>query len=198
MVNVVKYTYAMSTTAEPGRRRPYHKDLRWRIVYQRIGMNLTYKRIASNLNVSTATVQRVNAKFEQTGHVDPKTLDRRATRKLDEHQELHVVGIILQDPSLYLGELSQRLNDDLGIIVSPATVCKLLKRYCTTRKKIRQVAQQRCDSLRRAFMAQCFLFRREMFVWVDETGADKRTHTRKYGYALRGMTDIASLGHLAL
>ena len=27
-----------------------------------------------------------------------------------------------------------------------------------------------------------------MFVWVDETGADKRTHIRKYGYALRGMT----------
>ena len=29
-------------------------------------MNLTFKRIASNLNVSIATVQRVNAKFEQT------------------------------------------------------------------------------------------------------------------------------------
>ena len=29
-------------------------------------MNLTFKRIASNLNVSIATVQRANAKFEQT------------------------------------------------------------------------------------------------------------------------------------
>ena len=73
---------------------------------------------------------------------------RRATRKLDEHQELHVVGIILQDLSLYLGELGQRLNDDLDIIVSPATLCKLLTQYGITREKIRRVAQQRCDSQR--------------------------------------------------
>ena len=40
--------FEMSTTAEPGRRKPYDKDLRWRIVYQRIGMNLTFHKIASN------------------------------------------------------------------------------------------------------------------------------------------------------
>ena len=78
----------MSTTAEPGRRRPYDIDLRWRIVYQRIGMYLTYSKIALNLNVSTATAQRVYVKFEHTGHVDPVSSDRRATRKFDEHQEL--------------------------------------------------------------------------------------------------------------
>jgi hypothetical protein len=38
-----------SFTAEPGRKRAYDKDLRWRIVYQRIGMNYTYQRIAQNL-----------------------------------------------------------------------------------------------------------------------------------------------------
>ena len=38
-------------------------------------------------------------------------------------------------------------------------------------------------------MALCFLFRsRNMFVWVDETGSDKRDNIRKYGYALRGVT----------
>lgn len=37
-------------------------------------------------------------------------------------------------------------------------------------------------------MAQSFLFSRDMFVWVDETGANNRDHIRKYGYALRGMT----------
>lgn len=37
-------------------------------------------------------------------------------------------------------------------------------------------------------MAQCFMFSRNMFVWVDETGADSRDHIRKYGHALRGMT----------
>ncbi len=35
-------------------------------------------------------------------------------------------------------------------------------------------------------MAQTFLFKREMFVWVDETGTDKRDQLRKYGYSMRG------------
>ena len=37
-------------------------------------------------------------------------------------------------------------------------------------------------------MAQCTLFKRDMFVWIDETGSDARDHIRKFGYALRGMT----------
>ena len=42
-------------SAEPGRRTAYSINLRWRIVYQRIGMNLSLEKIASNLNVSTST-----------------------------------------------------------------------------------------------------------------------------------------------
>ena len=176
----------MSTTAEPGRRRPYDKDLRWRTIYQRIGMNLTYHRIASNLNVSTATCQRIYMKFVQTRTVDPvKLAERRDVRRLDEHQELQVIGMVLNEPSMYLGELCQQIQSDSGLEVSPATVCRLLKHYGMTRKKIRQVAKQRCYSLRGVFMAQCFMFSRDMFVWV---GADSRDHIRKYDYALQGMT----------
>ena len=42
-------------------------------------------------------------------------------------------------------------------------------------------------------MAQTFLFKREMFVWVDETGMDNRDQLRKYGYALRGTTTPSGL-----
>lgn len=31
---------------------------------------------------------------------------------------------------------------------------------------------------------------RNMFVWVAETGTDKRDNLRKFGYALRGTTPI--------
>ena len=43
-------------------------------------------------------------------------------------------------------------------------ICRLLKKCGITRKKIRRVALQRCEQLRGSFMAQCFLFRRDMFV----------------------------------
>ena len=61
----------MSFSAEPNRRRPYDRDLRWRIVLQRIGMGLQYDKIAQNLNVSTSTAYRICARFDATGEVQP-------------------------------------------------------------------------------------------------------------------------------
>ena len=30
----------------------------------------------------------------------------------------------------------------------------------------------------------------ESFVWIDETGSNKKDHIRKYGYALKGVTPV--------
>ena len=91
----------------------------------------------------------------------------------------------------YLDELVQEVSELTSVLVSPATICRLLKRSGFTRKKVRQIAAQRCYVLRGAFMAQCTMFTRDMFVWIDETGSDAWDHICKFGYALRGMTPIA-------
>ena len=124
--------------------------------------------------------------------IDPldRSSGREELRKLDRSSELYVVGFILDNPSIYLHEVCQEVKECFELTIAPSTICKLLKRYGITRKKIRQVARQRCNALRGAFMAQTFLFNQEMFVWVDETGTDKRDQLRKYGYALRGTTPV--------
>ena len=33
---------------------------------------------------------------------------------------------------------------------------------------------------------------KDLFVWVDETGCDRRNYVRKYGYAIRGQTPVSS------
>ena len=43
---------------------------------------------------------------------------------------------------------------------------------------------QRCDALRGAFMAQCMMFSRHQFVWIDETGSDAGDHMWRFGYML--------------
>ena len=142
-------TTCMSMSAEPGRKKAYSKDLHWRIVYQRIGMNVTYERIGKNLNISMSTVYRTYKIFLTTGNVDPVLCTRRAQlRKLDERSELYVIGLVFARPSLYLGELCQELLEVTGVEASPPTIRRLLKSYGITRKKIRQVALQRCYSLR--------------------------------------------------
>lgn len=70
--------------------------------------------------------------------------------------------------------------------VSPSTVCKLLASYGLTRKKIQHVALQRNMKHRGLFTANISSFPKEMLVWVDETGCDKREMLRKSGYSFRG------------
>lgn len=177
-------------SAEPGRKKAYSIDLRWRVVWQRLSMDLTYKEIAKNLSIAPSTAHSIFKLFEITGFVDPKTNTgyRREQHKLSDHQELIVIGMVLDCPSVYLNEICQRVKDLTDVSVTESTVCRLLGRHGFTRKKIRQVALQRCTTLRGAFMASALLYKRDQLVWVDETGCDRRDCARKYGYAIRGST----------
>ena len=59
----------MAVSAEPSRKRAYDRDIRWRIVYQRIAMNLTLVDIAKNLNIAISTAHQTYHLFQATGDV---------------------------------------------------------------------------------------------------------------------------------
>lgn len=175
------------SSAEHGRKAPYSLDLRWRMVWQRFGLELPYKEIARRLNVAVSTVYAVCKRFEETGDVlSTQQPTRLQARRLDENHEHLLLAIILENPAMYLHELCQHILDVSMVPVSESTVCRLLRRHGFTRKKIRQVAVQRNTSSRVSFMAQALLYPRKFFVWVDETDCDARNYMRKFGYSLKG------------
>ena len=51
------------TSTEPSRRKPYSVDIRWRVVWQHIGMDLSFRSIACRLNISVGTAYKL---FELT------------------------------------------------------------------------------------------------------------------------------------
>ena len=61
-------TTTTTTTAELGRCKPYDKDLHWR------------------------------TEFEHAGRVGLKSADKNATKSYDEHQELLIIGMFMQEP----------------------------------------------------------------------------------------------------
>ena len=89
-------------SAELGRKAPYSSDLRWRVVWQRIGMELTFREIANNLCLSLGTVHNHFKRFQMTCEVAPTVSNRDSTRKLSQHDELIIIGLLLDDPSLYI------------------------------------------------------------------------------------------------
>ena len=52
-------------SAEPGRKAPYSDDTRWRVVWQRAGMQLSFRQVAKNLNISVGTVYNIFKVFEK-------------------------------------------------------------------------------------------------------------------------------------
>ena len=74
------------------------------------------------------------------------------------------------------------------MIVSGSTVCRTLRRLGYTRKKVQQIARQRCQEFRGAFLTQVLQYPRDFFVWVDETGCDLRSNIRRFGYSLLGQS----------
>ena len=173
-------------SAEPGRKAPYSIDLRWRVVWQRAGMQLPFRAIARGLNIAVGTVYNIWKRFVDTGDITPRKVDFVDRRYLSERDELIILGILHEDCTSYLSEICQQVLDIISVSVSPSTVCRIIHRNGLTRKKVQQVALQQSSEYRSAFMSQVLLFRPEMFVWVDETGCDRRDNIRRYGYALCG------------
>lgn len=176
---------------EPARTKPYSSDIAWRVVWQRIGMGMSFREIASRLQIGVGTAHRLYKRFEESGEVSPKKRGSRPeSRKLDDLHELYVLGLVLENPSLYLRELCQKIKEATGTTVSSSCVCKLLHRNGFTRKKISQIAKQRCVEFRGDYMARILHYPRDYLVFLDETGSDHRDHIRKFGYSMRGETPI--------
>ena len=117
----IRFEFVAGTTremsAEPGRTAPYANDLRWRVVWQHIALELPFRNIAKNLSISVGTAY-IFKRFRDTGEVDPKPATKRESlRKLDNHHRLYVIGLIMASPDLHLSELISKVHEITGITV---------------------------------------------------------------------------------
>ena len=91
--------------------------------------------------------------FETTGCVDFKAQPlREYLRKLDDHHELCILGLIYSNPALQLHEICNKVEEITAVVVSIPTICRRLRRNGITRK-IRQVAIQRSVDMKAEFIA---------------------------------------------
>ena len=101
---------------------------------------------------------------------------------------MFIIGLVLENPCLYLQELCYQVQDVCSKSVSPSTICRLLYRHGLTRKKVQKIAIERSIEFRADFITEMLNYPREQLVWIDEMGSDRRDAMRQYGYAIRGET----------
>ena len=172
---------------ENSRSKAYSKDIRWRMIHQRCSLGLTYAQIATNLNVDPSTVCRTVQLFEQTGTVESiQGYHEKTTKRLSSTDELVLMEAIVRQPSIYLYELQNILLQTTGTTICLAAIHNFLTYQGFTHKKLSHRALQRSDQLRENFLSEISLYEPHMLIFVDETGSDRRTALRKYGYSLKG------------
>ena len=91
---------------------------------------------------------------------------------------------------VYLREIRSELLSELGVDVTVSAICKFFHKSGFTKQKARMHAIQRDEALCSKFALDVSLYSREMLVFIDETGTDRRDCIRRRGYSLRGRTPI--------
>ena len=96
-------------------------------------MGLGYRKIAHRLNISVGTAYNTFKHFECTGTVEAKKTSRwPELSKLDHHRQLYVIGLVLDNPKLFLCEVCCHVKEVTNTEVSPATICNLIASYGIT------------------------------------------------------------------
>ena len=173
-------------SCEPSRTAAYGLDIRWRMVYQRVYLELSFK---------ATIVRRTLDLFMLTGDVTKRPYPEQhgcKLRRLTEDDQLFILNLVLERPGIYLHKLKHELLVSKATQASMATICRFLHSCSFSRTRIRSIALQRDEEQRAKYVAEVALYAPNMFVFVDETGNDRRDGIRKCGYALRGKRCVAT------
>lgn len=149
--------------------------------------SMDYSEIAKVLFMCEKSVHRYLDLFHRTGSVASKKPTGGHSPILDDFGQFTVLQALIQHPTMYLTELQDHLIEVTGTHISLSTICRTIKQNGFTRKKIETIALQRSETKRIEYMAEICMYHSDTFIWIDETGSDRRKEVRKYGYSLRGM-----------
>lgn len=174
------------TSCEPHRNSVYSEDLRWRMVWQYIRRLRTHA--SRSWQKSWSTVTRTIQLFYATGSVSKKEYPKDKTfKKLTGPAQMLILNLVVTRPGIFLQEIQKELLLTLLVQVDVSTICRFLQQNGMTRQKLTLVAIQRDEFLRQQYSLDVSLYSPEMFIFLDETGSDRRNLIRKHGYSLRGI-----------
>jgi len=88
---------------------------------------------------------------------------------------------LLEKPGLYRDEMAVFLYDEFGILVAVSSISRGLSATEWSKKTIRRVAQERNADLRDLYLYNLSEFRSYHFVYIHESGCDKRIGFRRTG-----------------
>ena len=130
--------------------------------------------------------------FLSTGNVEKKKYDpNNLPRKLTDEVQFFIMHLVLDQPGIMLAEIQDEVLKVTNVELAQSTICQFLHRHNFSRQKMHITATRRDEALRLQFAGDLSVYKSEMFIFLDETGTDRRDTLRKYGYSWRGKPAVA-------
>ena len=108
------------------------------------------------------------------------------SHKLTDEVQLILLEVVLEQPGIKLHELRTELKYFTGTEVATSTIYQFLYKSGLSKQKIRIAASQRDADLRSRFVSELSVYKAEMFIFLAETGTDRRDMLRRDVYSLSG------------
>jgi transposase len=108
--------------------QPYSEDLRWRVVWLCLFHHKSELEVANLLHISTKTVERYLECFLSTGNVAPDQRKNGPDKILSMYEEMLLIQILFDQPTIYLHEIQYQLLQVTGTSVACSTICRALKK----------------------------------------------------------------------
>ncbi|PPQ96959.1 hypothetical protein CVT26_005981 [Gymnopilus dilepis] len=143
--------------------------------------------IAEVLGVSTKSIPRWQANYNDHGCVNPTSVTRGRRRILKSNVISELRELMQETPELYLDEIGEWLALYHEVQISTTALHDNLRDLGITRKIMKRAAAERDNELRAAWMYDFLTtYTAEQMVVLDESSKDGKTLVRRYGRALSG------------
>ena len=162
-------------------------DLKRRMVWSTIYSGLPTKEVAQTFLVSEKTVKRAVQRYFATGDLLSECSNGRP-QSLSEDNQVILLQSLLDNPGIYIQEVQEMYQEITGISLHPISIIRYANRFGLTHQRMRRISISRSDMDRAEFMMQVDSMDPAFFIWVDETGCDRRTFLRRMAYGVRGAT----------
>ena len=97
---------------------------------------------------------------------------------------------MLDRPGIMLREIQAEVKE-VGMDLAESTICQFRHTQNFSRQKMRITAMQTDEALRTLFVSELSIYNADMFIFLDETGTDRRDAICRYAYSWRGKPAVA-------
>jgi transposase len=115
--------------------KAYSVDLRQKIIEAHNQKEGSQRQLAKRFRVSLSFIENLLKRYRTEGTVEPRAHGGGRVAKLSVEQEKVLVNLVAEDNDAILVELCARLEQQIGVSVSRATMGRIVQKLKLTRKK---------------------------------------------------------------